>query len=219
MIACADTSCVAPGLDQLHAQFLQILPRIELHARIRFGYLRCPGKRDDAVAEVVAVCWQWFLRITEQGKDVNEFVMVLADYAVRHVRSGRGLCGQMKSKDVLSPLAQHRHGFKVEVLACSTRQSFETFFADPRAQDLQDAMEARLKDNTVTPPCDQAAFRIDYPAWLSQLGTRNREVAEDMTLDHSTQELAEKHKLTQGRISQMRREFHRDWRRFHEEEV
>jgi hypothetical protein len=105
------------------------------------------------------------------------------------------------------------------VLARSTRQSFETFYADPHAQHLQDAMEARLKDNTVTPPCDQAAFRIDYPAWLSQLGTRNRAIAEDMTLDLATQELAAKYKVSPGRVSKLRRQFYLDWRRFHGEEV
>ena len=35
-----------------------------------------------------------------------------------------------------------------------------------------------LKDNTVTPPPDQAAFRIDYPAWLAHLGARNRLLVE-----------------------------------------
>jgi hypothetical protein len=100
MFASVNASCATARLEQLHTRFLHILPRITMHAQVRFNYLRCPGKRDDAVAEVVALCWQWFLPITEQGKDINEFVMVLADFAVRHVRSGRGLCGQMKSKDV-----------------------------------------------------------------------------------------------------------------------
>src|SRR5262249_2003159 len=64
---------------------------------------------------------------------------------------------------------------------------------------------------------EQAAFRIDYPVWLSQLGHRNRRIAEDMALDHSTRELAARHRLSQGRISQLRREFHLDWRWFHAE--
>jgi hypothetical protein len=38
-----------------------------------------------------------------------------------------------------------------------------------------------------------------------------------MALDHGTQELAERHKVSSGRISQLRREFHSDWRRFHGE--
>ena len=70
-----------------------------------------------------------------------------------------------------------------------------------------------------TPPDEQAAFRIDYRVWLAQLGDRNRRIAEDMALDHSTKELATMHRLSQGRISQLRREFHLDWRRFHGEAV
>ena len=44
-----------------------------------------------------------------------------------------------------------------------------------------------------------------------------RQIAEDMSLDLGTQELADKHKVTPGRISQMRREFHDDYQRFHGE--
>ena len=108
----------APGIDALQQNFLAMLPRIELHAEIMFRHLRCPHKQADAIQETIAVAWQWFLRATEQGKDVDEFVMALADYAVRHVRSGRKLCGQLKAKDVFSPRAQQKKGFTVEALNC-----------------------------------------------------------------------------------------------------
>jgi hypothetical protein len=205
------------SIDQLHARFLSILPRSKTHAQIRFRHLRCPGRREDAIAEVIAVAWKWFLRLNEQNKDVNEFVSTLADYAVRHVRSGRRLCRQKMSKDVLSPLAQQKHSFKVETLASSTQCSHEVLYGDPHGQKHADAIEERLKDNTVTPPPEQAAFRIDYPEWLSQLGTRNRAIAEDMAIGETTQDLANKYPISQGRISQLRRELHEDWLRFHGE--
>jgi hypothetical protein len=198
----------------LHTHFLAILPRIETHARIRFRHLRCPGRRDDAIAEVVAVCWKWYLRLVEQGKDIDEFVTAFADYAVRHVRSGRRLCGQERARDAMSALAHQQHGFRVEALDGSTRRDFGALHADPQGQDYQDAFEERLADNTVTPPADQAAFRIDYPVWLSRLGMRNRVIAEDMTLELGTLELADKHQVSPGRISQLRREFHTDWQHF-----
>jgi hypothetical protein len=210
-------SCPAPGACQLHARFLSILPRIQTHAEIHFRHLRCPGRREDAIAEVVALAWKWFLRLTQQEKDVGEFVSAVADFAVRHVRSGRKLCGQQRSKDAMSPVAQRRHGFRVEPLTQPTRQGHDGLFSDPHGQDTRDAFEERLRDNTVTPPEEQAAFRIDYPVWLSQLGGRNRRIALDMALDHSTRELAARHRLSQGRISQLRREFHLDWRWFHGE--
>jgi hypothetical protein len=66
---------------------------------------------------------------------------------------------------------------------------------------------------------EEAAFRIDSPAWLSQIGPRNREVAQDMVLEHSTLDLARRHRVTPARISQLRRQFHQDWRRFHGEQM
>jgi hypothetical protein len=207
--------CAAP-IRLLHARFLQVLPRIQTHAEIHFRHLRCPGRRDDAIAEVVALAWKWFLRLSERDKDVGEFVSTVADFAVRHVRSGRKLCGQERSKDVMSPVAQRLHSFRVEPLN-DPRRSHDGLFSDPHGQDMRDVFEERLRDNTVTPPDDQAAFRIDYPVWLSQLGDRNRRIAEDMALDHSTKELATRHRLSQGRISQLRRGLYMDWRWFHGE--
>jgi hypothetical protein len=201
----------------LHAHFLAILPRIETHAQIHFHHIKCPGKRADAIAEVTAIAWKWFLRIKEQGKDIDEFVSAVATYAVKHVRSGRRLCGQEKAQDVLSPLAQKHKGFSVEPLPTSMLRGHEQFFGQPHGQDQMDALEERLQDDTRSPVPDQAAFRIDFPAWLSQLGSRNRPIAEDMALEHGTFDLADKHKMSPGRISQLRREFHKDWLRFHGE--
>jgi hypothetical protein len=210
-------ACPLPCPEALQAHFLAILPRIETHAQVRFGFLKCPGRRDDAVAEVVALAWKWFLRLVVQGKDPDQFVSVLADYAVRHVKSGRRLCGQERAKDVMSPRAQRSKGFSVEPLNGSTRRSLEDLLGDPHGQELMDVFEERLRDNTRSPVPDQAAFRLDYPNWLSQLGQRNRAVAEDMALDLGTFELAERHKISAGRVSQLRRELHADYCRFHGE--
>ena len=204
-------------LDALHHRFLLILPRIETHARVWSRHLVCPGQRDDFVCEAVALAWRSFLRLAERGRDATQFASTLASLAVRHVRSGRRLCGQQRSKDAMSPVAQRLHGFRVEPLTQPTRPGHDGLFSDPHGQDTRDAFEERLRDNTVTPPEEQAAFRIDYPVWLSQLGGRNRRIALDMALDHSTRDLAARHRLSQGRISQLRREFHLDWRWFHGE--
>jgi hypothetical protein len=200
-------------LDALHRHFLLILPRIETHARVWSRHLACPAQRDDFVSEAVALAWKSFLRLAERGRDATQFASSLASLAVKAVRSGRRVCGQERSRDVLSASAQRRRGFRVEGLLPSPADE------RPCGQRYQDAFDERLRDNTVTPPDEQAAFRIDYPVWLSQLGERNRRIAEDMALDHSTKELAARHRLSQGRISQLRREFHLDWRRFHGEAV
>jgi hypothetical protein len=200
-------------LAALHAHFLKILPRIERHARIRFRHLQCPGKRDDAVAETTAVAWKWFLRIAEQGKDVDQFVSTLADYAVRHVRSGRRLCGQEASKDAVS-LARQRHHFRVQSLPTSTSHPREGGNSPPHGQRLVDAVEERLRDNSLTPVPEQAAFRLDWRAWLTTRTERDRRIIDALSWNHRTQDLARAFGISPARISRLRREYHDDWTRF-----
>ena len=81
-----------------------------------------------------------------RGKDVITFVGALARYAARAVRCGRRLTGQEKAKDVLSSLAQRRHGFTVGSLPASTRKSFERIYSTVRGQEEMDGWEERRRD-------------------------------------------------------------------------
>src|SRR5215470_16282406 len=132
----------------LHARFATIVPRIKLHARVFFRYIRCLHTREDCIAETIDLAWQWFKRLAEKGKDARKFPSVLATYAARAVKSGRRLCGQLKAKDVMSERAQQRHGFYVGKLP-----DFSTESTNPLAE--------ALSDNTVSPVPDQVHFRID----------------------------------------------------------
>jgi hypothetical protein len=145
-----------------------------------------------------AVAWKWYLGAVARGKDPALFVAALARYAARHVRSGRKLCGTEPGKDVLSPLAQSRRGFVVSKLP-----DFDTLSVNP-------LMEA-LADNTRSPVDEQAAFRIDFPRWLSTLSDRDRRVAEGLMLGERTLDVARRHGLSPARISQLRREFLKRW--------
>jgi hypothetical protein len=199
--------------DPLGDRFLVLLPRIELHARVYFRFL--PGDRkEEAVAETVALAWHWFLRLTERGKDVTQFVSALASYAARAVSSGRRLCGQLPSGDVLSEVAQWRHGFTVQSLPQTTRHPFEEVYASVQGQRQIDALDEMLRDNTVTPPPDQAAFRIDFASWRRTRTERDRRLLADLMVGERTSHVARKHGISAGRVSQLRREFHDDWLRF-----
>jgi hypothetical protein len=198
----------------LHAAFLTILPRIERHALIYFRHLRCPQRLDDAVAETLALAWLWFVRLIERGKDPQSYPMVLASYAARAVKCGRRVCNNENGKDVMSGLAQQRHGFAVEALPASLLSSFEDRYSTAHGQHRQDAFEDRLKDNTQTPVADQVCFRIDFPAWLTTLTPRERRLVHDMALNEGTLDLSRRFELSPGRISQLRRELHNDWARF-----
>jgi hypothetical protein len=185
----------------LHARFLEILPRIELHGRIYFRFLRSSQQKEEALAEMAALAWKWFQRLVERGKDPTRFPSALATFAARAVKSGRRLCGQERTKDALSPQAQQRHGFLV-----SRIPDYSTLEGNP--------FDEALRDNVQTPVPDQVAFRIDFPAWLRRLGQRNRRVAEEMALGNQTMDMAKKYGLSSARISQLRRELHADWMRF-----
>src|SRR5262245_50836678 len=182
-------------LERLHAVFLVLVPRIRLHGEVVFRNVQCPHRKEDAIVEMVALAWKWLLRLAERGKDVNDFPSALCTFLGRAVKSGRRLCGQERAKDVLSPRAQRRHDFAVQSLPARSTLNGNVF-------------DEALRDNTRTPTDEAAAFRCDFPAWLSALGPRHRALAEDMAVGHSTQHLAQKYGVSPSRVSQLRREFH-----------
>src|SRR6185436_14103918 len=101
MIATASSVAGLPD-NPLQARFLTLLPRIERHGRVFFRGVRCPVRKADLIAETVALCWKWIVRLAERGKDGFLFPMRLASYAAQAVKSGRRLCGQLKARDALS---------------------------------------------------------------------------------------------------------------------
>ena len=199
--------------DPLHARFLAILPRVELHGRIYFRHLR-PHQKADAIQEMRALAWKWFLGLHQQGRDPADFLKAFTTLLARAVNSGRRLAGMAKAKDVMNPATQRRHGFTVEPLPSSSAAGHEHLYAEVRGQRLHDAYEERLRDNTITPVPDQVQFRIDWPAWLARLTGRERRIIEAMARNARTLDLSRRFELSPGRISQLRREFHDGWRRF-----
>lgn len=201
------------SLPQLQAAFLSILPRIVRHAGVVFRGERCQARKDDAIADAVALAWRWFLRLAEQGKDARQFPSVLAGYAALAAKSGRRLTGQLKAKDACSERAQRLHGFTVERLPTSTRRSFQNVYGMLGQREM-DVFEERLRHNTQTPVDEQAAFRCDLPAWLLTRTDRDRRLIHDMAANERTLNLARKYGISPARVSQLRREFHDDWERF-----
>ena len=51
-----DTDEPAPAQ---HAGFLLLLPRLLSHGGADFRHVRCSQRRDDLVAEAVAIAWKW----------------------------------------------------------------------------------------------------------------------------------------------------------------
>jgi hypothetical protein len=189
------------SVTALQVRFLALLPRIELHGRVYFRHVRCAQQQAECLQEMRALAWLWFLRVVRQGKQPEHFPSALASYAARAVRDGRRLCGQEPADDALAPRAQRLRGFAVSPLP-----DVSTLEGNP----LQEA----LHDNTQTPPPEQAAFRLDFPAWRRTRSRRDRKVIDELMAGGRTRDVARRHGLTDARVSQLRRELHADWRRF-----
>lgn len=184
------------------AAFLAVHPVILRHARYAFRAVRDPAGFDDRVQEVLSLCWLWCCRLCAEGRDPRAFPTALAAYAARQVRSGRSFVGRKTYRsDALSAHARAVRGFRTHTLS------------QPDGRDAP-PWRARLEDNTASPVPVQAAFRIDFPAWLGTLKSRDRAVAEELARGETTQGVAENQRLSPGRVSQLRRELHAAWLAF-----
>jgi hypothetical protein len=213
-LAPAAVSARSPPLDVLHTLFLTILlPRLRSHGAVFFRAIKDPDRKEELHSEMVALGWLWFLRLAGRGIDATQFSAALARYAAKAVADGRLLAGQEPAKDVLSPRARRRRGFRVEPLHTLPRRPHHPLFSLVRGQQERDAYEERLTDNTVTPPPDAAAFRIDFPRFLANLSERDRDLALYLSLGHRAKQAATRFGMSPGRVTQLRQQWCQQWRR------
>jgi hypothetical protein len=198
--------------SNLHERFLLLLPKIEVHGQIHFRHL-APQHKDEIFQEMRALAWKWFLRLSRRGKDAAAFLVTFNSYLTKAIKCGRRITGQEKAKDVMCQRTQRRHGFRVQPLP-STRASFEGLYAEVHGQHEHDAFEDQLKENTVTPIPDQAAFRIDWPAWMKTRAARDRQIIHQLANGEQGRDISRRFGLSPARVSQLRSEFHQDWERF-----
>jgi hypothetical protein len=191
----------SPMVEELRCCFQAALPTIERVARFHFRHIRCPDRNSDHVAETIAVAWNWFVHLAERGKDASQFISALASLAARRVQSGRRLAGGDTATDVMSRVAQRRHGFAVNRLSDLSAVA-------------SSSIEEALVENTVTPPNEQAAFRIDFPRWRGNYGERDQRIMNDLMIGERTKDISKKYGISPSRVSQKRRDFHHDWLRF-----
>jgi hypothetical protein len=187
--------------DAWHSRFLGLLPQIRNYVGPAFRHLQ-EAEQDDAIQDAVAHAFVMFVRLMKRGRKDAVFPTVLARFGIGHAREGRSFGTPSNSRDVAAKWARHRRNFVVNRLERddSRRQRWlEAVIEDPR-----------------TPVADQAAFRVDYPDWLSRLPCRKRRVAEALADGNSTNVVARRFRLSAARISQLRRELHESWQRFHE---
>jgi DNA polymerase-3 subunit epsilon len=155
-----------------HAAFLSLVPRLQTHARVRFRHLR-PVDREEAVAEVVAYGFASFLRLKERDKDPATFPAVFAHFVARAVANGRRVVRRPSARDLLA----RPRGGRVAVHKLDDPMPGGGWWRDA-------ALDRRVRVD------EQAAFNIDFPAWLATLPAPKRRVAELLARGHGTDEAA-----------------------------
>jgi hypothetical protein len=183
-----------------HRQFLALLPQIVVRAKIAFRHLK-PEARAEMVQEVVCNALQAFARLVKLNKTSIAYAAPLATFGIKQARDGRKVGGHLNCLDVSSEYAQKIKGIVVDRLdrrdKDDDRQWCEVLVEDRRA--------------------DAAAIvqtKLDFSDWLASLNRRDRRVAEFLAQGESTRAAARKFKVSDGRISQLRRELAESWHRF-----
>ena len=179
-----------------HARFLELLPGIRRYARHAFRRLSLET-REDLLQEVIANCLVAFVRLVARGKIDIAYSTPLAMFAVRQVLAGRRVGTRLNVRDVSSPYAQLAKGIRLERLD----------FYDSKAEEWREILE----EDRRTTPANIASVRIDFNDWLRVLPRRRRRIAQLLASGETTGIVARQFHLSEGRISQLRRELAESW--------
>jgi hypothetical protein len=176
--------------------FLVMLPEIEQKLRLAFCRLN-PEAREDAIEEGVVHSLLAYFRLDEKGRADVATASSLAWYSSRQVRRGRPAAGRMNGKEPLSRYGQISNDIKVE-------------------RHPSNWIDAMVEDKRAS-VADQVAAKLDVTAWFATLSKRMKEIARDLAFGSLTSEVARKHGVTAGRVSQLRRMLEESWLAFQHE--
>jgi hypothetical protein len=178
------------------SSFVAMLPEIEQKLSLAFCRLGLEA-REDAIEEAVVHSLLAYLRLHKHDRAEIATASSLAWYSSRQVRRGRPAAGRMNSKEPLSLYAQIGSGIRIER---PPSKWIDAIVDDKRAL-----------------VADQVAAKMDVGAWFATLTKRMKEIAKDLAFGCSTSEVAKKHGVTAGRISQLRRSLEESWAVFEQE--
>jgi hypothetical protein len=179
-------------------EFVIMLPEIERRLRRAFRHLDAEA-REDAIEEGVIHSLLSFARLHDQGRTEAASASTLAWYAALAVKRGRLTGSRLNGKEPLSRYAQLSNGIKVE-------------------QHHGNWMDLLVEDKRASVP-DQVAAKLDVGAWFATLSRRMKQIAADLAYGFTTSEVAQKHGVTPGRISQLRRTLEESWLAFQRESL
>jgi hypothetical protein len=182
--------------------FLAVLPAVKTHAKIQFRHLPLEH-REDAIQEAIAAACQSYRLLAVQGRLHVASPATIATYAVRHVLNGRHVGGhQDAAKDPLSPRCQRRHRVRVQSLT-----------ARPAGAGRDGWKRLVIADRKADIPA-LAALRVDFADWLATLNPKDQRIVNRLAAGDRTMQVADRFRLSWGRVSQLRRRYERQWLAF-----
>ncbi len=162
------------------------------HIRVMASvWLRRMPDRSDAIADADGHAWAIWQAALGCGKHPAEFHSVVAQYACRAVRQQRSLSNTVGRK---------------RPLPCCCLRAAE---AGRMRRDAAELVDAATSRGASVP--DVAAMRVDFPEWLKTLPERTRQLAMDLAAGMRAKDAAEVMGVSEGRLSQMRRELADSW--------
>ena len=182
-----------------HRQFLALLPQIVTHAKYAFRHLN-PELRAEMVQEVVCNAMQAFVRLAKLGKTDLAYATPLAIYGCRQARDGRKVGGHLNCLDVSSSYCQ-----RLKVIVVDRLDQFDQ---------EENAWQEVLIEDKHADASQIVQTKMDMSDWLASLKRRDRRIAEFLALGNRTSEAAHKFKVSEGRVSQLRRELAKSWSDF-----
>jgi len=196
------------SLSTAQESFTVHLHAVEKAARFAFRRLR-PQEREEALAEARAAAWQAWHGLVKRGKDPVEVgVHGIANNAIRTARrSGRNgnWTSGRRTTNVRPAKSRAVRGFHVISLDGGVPERTGGSWKEWVAADNR------------TNPADEAAFRIDFAAWLNGLPARKREMAELLAEGHETGVAAKMLGVTPGAVSQTRNWLAESWWAYQEQ--
>jgi hypothetical protein len=180
-------------------QFAQMIPDLQKQIAFRFRSI-APDLKEELSAEAMALAFEMFVSLVQRNKADKAAASPLASYACRHVKDGRRCGASLNIKDIDSHYCQQRK----HVRKTSWYQ---------RDSESEDWRELVVEDRHAN-PADIAVTRIDFRNWLESLSRLKRQIAETLAGGETTQAASKHFQVTEGRISQLRRELLDSWNTF-----
>jgi hypothetical protein len=155
-----------------------VYPVVLRRARLVFRE-RGPEEREELTAEAVCVALDGFRSIQRRRKK-GVTAKSIAFYSVRRAGSGRKIASSDSKNDAMHHVTHDVDDLPEDLIHNLTRED----------------------DN----PSDLAALRIDFPAYLRTVNTQKRRACRLFLDGHGNREVSRRLHVTQGRVSQLRRE-------------